>query len=66
MQLRQVTTGIAAGAACLAVGLSAPLAAAHDSVIGGNVVSDAPLEEFLAKSRWNSLASQRTTSTPSP
>ncbi|MCL8494671.1 copper resistance protein CopC [Corynebacterium sp. B5-R-101] len=46
MQLRQVTTGIAAGAACLAVGLSAPLAAAHDSVIGGNVVSDAPLEEF--------------------
>lgn len=46
MQLRQVTTGIAAGAAGLVIGLSAPLAAAHDSVIGGNVVADAPLEEF--------------------
>lgn len=46
MQLRQVTTGIAAGAAGLAIGLSAPLAVAHDSVIGGNVVGDAPLEEF--------------------
>lgn len=46
MQLRQVTTGIAAGVAGLAIGLSAPLAAAHDSVIGGNVVGDAPLEEF--------------------
>lgn len=46
MQLRRVTTGIAAGAAGLAIGLSAPLAVAHDSVIGGNVVGDAPLEEF--------------------
>lgn len=46
MQLRQVTTGIAAGAAGLVIGLSAPLAVAHDSVIGGNVVADAPLEKF--------------------
>lgn len=46
MQLRQVTTVVAAGAVSLVIGLSAPLAAAHDSVIGGNVVGDAPLEEF--------------------
>lgn len=46
MQLRQVTTALAAGATGLMLGLSAPTALAHDSVIGGNVVSDAPLEEF--------------------
>ena len=28
------------------IAMSAPLALAHDSVVGGNVVSDAPLEEF--------------------
>lgn len=46
MQLRQVTTALAAGATGLILGLSAPMAVAHDSVIGGNVVSDTPLEEF--------------------
>lgn len=46
MQLRQVTTALAAGATGLMLGLSAPMALAHDSVIGGNVVSDAPLDEF--------------------
>lgn len=46
MQLRQVTTALAAGTTGLILGLSAPMAVAHDSVIGGNVVSDTPLEEF--------------------
>lgn len=46
MQLRQVTTAFAAGATGLMIAMSAPLALAHDSVVGGNVVSDAPLEEF--------------------
>ncbi|QRP98669.1 copper resistance protein CopC [Corynebacterium sp. FDAARGOS 1242] len=46
MQLRQVTTALAAGAIGLLLGFSAPMAVAHDSVIGGNVVSDTPLEEF--------------------
>ncbi len=46
MQLRQVTTAFATGAIGLMLGFSAPMAVAHDSVIGGNVVSDTPLEEF--------------------
>ena len=46
MQLRQVTTALATGAIGLMLGFSAPMAVAHDSVIGGNVVSDTPLEEF--------------------
>lgn len=46
MQLRQVTTALATGAIGLLLGFSAPMAVAHDSVIGGNVVSDTPLEEF--------------------
>ena len=46
MQLRQATTAFAAGATGLMIAMSAPLALAHDSVVGGNVVSDAPLEEF--------------------
>lgn len=46
MQLRQVTTAFAAGATGLMIAMSAPLALAHDSVVGGNVVSDTPLEEF--------------------
>ena len=46
MQLRQVTTAFATGAIGLMLGFSATMAVAHDSVIGGNVVSDTPLEEF--------------------
>lgn len=38
MQLRQVTTVVAAGAVSLVIGLSAPLAAAHDSVIGLSLI----------------------------
>lgn len=46
MHFRRSARIFAASAVASMVALTAPSALAHDSVIGGNVVSDAPLEEF--------------------
>ncbi|MGV0420949.1 copper resistance CopC family protein [Corynebacterium simulans] len=46
MHFRRSTSLFALGAAASMLAMSAPAALAHDSVIGGNVVSDSPLQEF--------------------
>ena len=46
MHFRRSTSLFALCAAASMLAMSAPAALAHDSVIGGNVVSDSPLQEF--------------------
>ncbi|MDO5031732.1 copper resistance CopC family protein [Corynebacterium sp.] len=46
MAFRRIAQAGGVAAATFMIALGAPIASAHDSVIGGNVVSETPLEEF--------------------